>query len=192
MSPSLRVLSVAHCTCHYQIIAPGSSVCSGWMQKWQVCCGSKTHLTLRLRIQPRGDAPNFLSQLKNTSASCFPFHANTNAWKSHKPWHIVTRAHWWLRLHRQHRAQKEVRDFLLLWPVNEVSSTSPQCSPITRAFQRRAASCTLQVGAVLYANNNNPPDDALSDPILCVPGQLSSVMLKFESDRKQQYLQKET
>lgn len=110
MSPPLRVLSVAHCTCHYQIIAPGSSVCSGWMQKWQVCCRSKTHLTLCLRIQPRGNAPNFLSQLKNTSASCFSFHANTNAWNPHEPWHIVTRAHWWLPLHQQHRAQKEVRE----------------------------------------------------------------------------------
>lgn len=113
MSPSLRLLSAAHWTCHYQIIAPRSSVCSSWMRKWQICCGRETQQTLSLRIQLWRNAQNFLSQLKNTSATCFSFHANTKTENLHKPQHIVTRAHCWLRLHQQHRhlrAQKEVRE----------------------------------------------------------------------------------
>lgn len=51
-----------------------------------------------------------LVPIKKYKCSCFPFHANTNAWNPHEPWHIVTRAHWWLRLHQQHRAQNEVRE----------------------------------------------------------------------------------
>lgn len=51
----------------------------------------------------------------------------------------------------------------------------------------QAALCRLEQFYTRKSNTvNSPPDNTLSDPILCVPGQLSSVMVKFDHLRVRQ------
>lgn len=58
MSPSLRVLSAPHWTCHHQIIARCLSVCPSQTWKWQTCCGRRNIWHL---CRTANDSKTFLS-----------------------------------------------------------------------------------------------------------------------------------